>query len=291
MFVQTNSVSSIKNYFKSKLKDKFSENEIKLIVKESVILRLNITSTDFLLSDDQLLSESDLLYFRGIVKRLLNDEPFQYILGKTEFFGLELKIDSRALIPRPETEELVEWITQGFSQLSELNIIDLCTGSGCIGLALKSYFHNAHLLLTDLSEPALELAIENAFILRMGVETKLFDATLSSNYSLLKPLSFDICVSNPPYVPFSDHLKMEKNVLDFEPHMALFVENEDPLLFYRSISENALIILKPKGYVFFEIHEDLSNETVQLLKEIGFVNIELRKDLQGKDRMLKAQKP
>lgn len=291
MFVQTNSLKAIKKYFKEKLKEQFSESELNFMLKEAVVQRLNISRAEYLLSEGQLLSESDLLYFRSIVKRLQNHEPFQYIMGSTEFFGLEIKTDSRALIPRPETEELVQWITEEFPQKGVLKIMDLCTGSGCIALALKSYLSNSEILATDFSQEALELANENAKTLNLEIAFGFFDATKNDDYSAFPIDSYDVWVSNPPYIPFKDELKMQKNVLNFEPHLALFVENEDPLLFYRTISENALIYLKSEGKIFFEIHADFANETTQLLNDLGFVNIELRKDLQGKGRMLKGQKP
>lgn len=290
MFVPINSVQAIKSYFKDRLKDTFSESEIKFMVKEALIQRLNISSSDYLLCDSNLMSESDLLYFRSVVKRLLNYEPFQYVMGKTEFFGLEFKIDARALIPRPETEELVQWITEEFPKDQELKIADICTGSGCIAIALKSHFPNATVFATDLSQEALELTRENTELLNIPVLSILLDATKGQNEKDVLLSESDIWVSNPPYIPYSDQSEMHENVLEFEPHMALFVENEDPLLFYREIGKNALQNLKSGGKVFFELHENLSKETADLLTQIGFVNIELRKDLQGKVRMIKGQK-
>lgn len=289
MFVQTNSVHAIKAYFKDRLKERFSESEIKLITKESVMLRLTLSSGDYLLSDANLLSESDLLFFRSVVKRLLDNEPFQYIIGKTEFFGLEIKTDSRALIPRPETEELVQWITELFDKNQHLNITDICTGSGCVALALRSHFINSNLIANDISQEALNLTNENAEILKLPIKTILQDATQAHS---LKEESQkdDIWVSNPPYIPLSDKLVMEMNVLDHEPHIALFVENDDPLLFYREIGKNALVNLTSGGMVFFELHENLGEQTADLLKQLGFINIELKKDLQGKIRMIKGQK-
>lgn len=261
------------------------------MVKEATMQRLGISSSDYLLCDSNLLSESDLLYFRSIVKRLLTNEPFQYIMGETEFFGLEFRIDSRALIPRPETEELVQWISEEYPKDQTLKIADICTGSGCIALSLKSYFLNATVIATDLSQDALNLTKENADLLKLSVQSYLLDAT--KEHAPIDSLfnDSDIWVSNPPYIPYKDQKAMHQNVLDFEPHMALFVENEDPLLFYREIGKNALSHLKSGGKVFFELHEDLSKETSEVLAQIGFVNIELRKDLQGKVRMLKGQKP
>ena len=291
MFVQTNTIQAVKAYFKNRLNGLFSENEINFMLKETVIERLKISRTEYLLSDNQLLSESDLLYFRSIVKRLLNQEPFQYIIGKTEFFGLELLSDLRALIPRPETEELVQWITEEYSISESIHVADICTGSGCIALALKSQFKNATVLATDFSQVAIDLANENANLVGLEIETILLDATTANPIPEKKENSFDCWVSNPPYIPISDQLEMALNVLKYEPHMALFVENGDPLIFYRKISENASVYLKSGGKLFFEIHERFAIETIAILENLGFVNIQMRKDLQGRDRMLKGQKP
>ena len=291
MFVQTNTIQAVKAYFKNRLNSQFTESELNLMLKEAIIQRLKISRADYLLCDEQLLSESDLLFFRSVVKRLLNQEPFQYIIGTTEFYGLELTTDSRALIPRPETEELVQWISEEYDISKFIQIADICTGSGCIALALKSHFKNASVLATDFSQSAIDLANENAKLVGLEIETVLLDATTNNPIPGKKENSFDCWVSNPPYIPISDQIEMADNVLKYEPHMALFVENNDPLIFYRKISENALVYLKSGGKLFFEIHERFAIETMALLEDLGFVNIQLRKDLQGRDRMLQGQKP
>lgn len=290
MFVQTNSVKAVKAYFKDRLKDQFTESELKAIIREAVITRLNLSSADYLLSDDRLLSESDLLYFRSIVKRLQVNEPFQYIMGHTDFFGMNLKTDRRALIPRPETEELVQWVTEEYDRSGAYSMMDLCTGSGCIALALKSHFKNAEIIGTDLSTDALELAKENSSVLTLSVEWKRMDATEQKTYEIFPEGSFDCWISNPPYIPQHDKHEMRPNVLDHEPHMALFVENDDALLFYREIGKAGLICLKPGGRLFFEIHEGLGSETKELLKDLGYEYVIVRKDMQGKDRMVMAER-
>lgn len=290
MFVQTNSVKAVKAYFKDRLKDLFTESELKAMIREAVIARLNLSSADYLLSDDRLLSESDLLYFRSIVKRLQANEPFQYIIGHTDFFGLKMKTDQRALIPRPETEELVQWVTEEYDRSGAYSMMDLCTGSGCIALALKSYFKNTEIIGTDLSSAALDLSKENASDLSLSVRWMQLDATDLKEYEVFGARSFDCWISNPPYIPKKDKHEMLPNVLDHEPHMALFVENDDALLFYREIGKAGLIYLKPGGRLFFEIHEGLGFETKELLTELGYENVIVRKDLQGKDRMVMAQR-
>jgi len=287
VFVQTNSIQAVKAYFKERLHHQFSESELKAMLKVAICERLKLSSADYLLCDSNLLSESDLLYFRSIVKRLQTNEPFQYILGKTEFYGLEIKCDYRALIPRPETEELVEWVMEVAA--SENTLIDFCTGSGCIALALKNELPSATVLATDYSDKALSLSKENASALKLDVEFILHDALSDQLPSTLTEQSIDIIVSNPPYIPELDKQEMQANVLDYEPHMALFVENENALIFYKTIARQAAKLLTENGLLFFEIHERLANETKEAIEALGFADVEIRKDLQGKDRMIKAR--
>ncbi len=289
MFVQTNSIQAVKAYFKERLHHQFSESELKAMLKVAICERLKLSSADYLLCDSNLLSESDLLYFRSIVKRLQTNEPFQYILGKTEFYGLEIKCDYRALIPRPETEELVEWVMEVAA--SENTLIDFCTGSGCIALALKNELPSATVLATDYSDKALSLSKENASALKLDVEFILHDALSDQLPSTLTEQSIDIIVSNPPYIPELDKQEMQANVLDYEPHMALFVENDNALIFYKAIASHATKLLKKNGLLFFEIHERLALETKEAIEALGFIDVEIRKDLQGKDRMIKARFP
>ena len=291
MFVQKNNVQAIKSYFNERLKSQFSVNEIKMIVRECVCRKLGLSVSDYLMSDASLLSESDLLYFRSVVKRLQSNEPFQYIIGSTLFYDLELKTDHRALIPRPETEELVDWILNDHATNSSLRILDLCTGSGCIALALKSKLIDANVLAIDVSSEALTLAKENANKLNLKIELNEMDVLNPDSFESFNKNSFDIWVSNPPYIPLGDAADMLSNVLKFEPSIALFVQDEDPLFFYAVIATQAMLYLKKEGCLYFEINEQFAERLIHLLKDLGFVNIELRKDLQGKDRMMLAQKP
>jgi release factor glutamine methyltransferase len=291
MFVQNNSIRSAKAYMQDRLKEQFSASELRQIVRESICFRLNLSTSDYMLSDDQLLSESDLLFLRSIVKRLLNNEPFQYIIGSTQFCDLVIKTDARALIPRPETEELVNWISSHFNATQRLKVLDLCTGSGCIALALKHINPAWDVVGIDISSQAIDLSNENAKNLDLQVDFRVGDVLKGECLARFENESIDCIVSNPPYIPESDRVQMEKNVLQHEPEMALFVADQDPLIFYRAIGFSAMKLLKPLGMVFFEIHENLGGKTTELMREIGFVNIELRKDLQGKNRMLMLQKP
>lgn len=289
MFVQSNSIRAIQNYVKGKLEKSFSETEIRKIVRLIICKRLGWSHTDFILNQESRLSESDLLYVRTIVNRMLNEEPFQYILGETEFFGLTLFCSPAALIPRPETEELVQSILNSVDTKASLKIVDLCTGSGCIGLGLASNLPNATVTITDISNEALELAKKSAAYNKVDIEILRHDVLSDTAFDLFDRGSLDFIVSNPPYIPYQDKEQMKPHVLKYEPHIALFVENDNPLEFYVKISENARKLLKPKGQLFFELNPDFSNDLVKILGEMGFVNIELMKDLQGRYRMLKAQ--
>jgi len=292
MFVENNTINAIKTYLKEKLVEKFSASEIKLMTNELIKARLNLSSSDLISSGELLLSESDLLFFRSCAKRLLNDEPFQHIIGSTFFYGLELQTDRRALIPRPETEELVDWIVKDYEDKSSIRIIDLCTGTGCIALALKSVFKTASIDAIDVSLDALTLTKENSNALGLELNFRQLDVLSESAFSprIFLPESYDVWVSNPPYIPESDKEDMAKNVLEYEPEIALFVENEEPLKFYLKIAQDALLFLKSDGALYFEIHEAYGVQLKTELDVLGFKDIELRKDLQGKDRMLKAVK-
>ena len=289
MFVVSNTYDSVKSYFIERLSEQFSEREIGFFTKEATKKRLKISDTDLILQKDIRFSESDLLYFRSIVKRLQNQEPFQYIIGETFFYDLLIRCDERALIPRPETEELVDWIVQSVNRNQSYEILDVCTGSGCIALAIRSILKSSNVSATDISPEAIALAKKNAMLL--GFEIQFFqDNALVDESDLFLENSLDIIVSNPPYIPMKDKISMEKNVLDFEPHLALFVSDESPLIFYQAIAEKAIRILKSGGMLFFELHESYAEQTKELVLTLGFDEVEIKQDLQGKNRMLKAKK-
>ena len=284
MFVIDNQLKTAKNYFTEQLKNLFSSTEINSMWKEIICFRFNWNASDFILNTTFRLSESDLLFIRSYVHRLKKNEPFQYIHGITTFFGLELKCDKRALIPRPETEELVAWVVE-FGPYK--TIADLCTGSGCIALGLKSIFSESNVTGLDISTDALSLAKENSKLTNLDVEFIHADV-LNINRDLLDQ-KWDCIISNPPYIPSNERESLAENVLNFEPEISLFVGNDNPLIFYKAIVEYAKSNLSENGILFFEIHPDFSAEISDLLKLKGFINIELRKDLQGKNRMIKAQ--
>ena len=264
------------------------------------------------LSMTQLLAERDLTltaeqqkWYNEAIARLQNNEPLQHILGYSEFYGRKFKSDRRALVPRPETEELVDWIVNSIhnSQFiihnsletpsqtlpKNLNILDIGTGTGCIALSLAKELPFAKATALDISTEALSLARENAEILEVNnvdfIEGDILNIEMQNIASLQK---YTVIVSNPPYVRECEKVEMEANVLDYDPHTALFVSDEDPLIFYRSIAEFALTHLEEGGALYFEINQYLGRETCDLLIAMGYKNVELREDINGNARMVKA---
>jgi len=224
----------------------------------------------------------------AILTRLQTGEPVQYILGHTEFYGLPFKVNSSVLIPRPETEELVEWVltSVGSCQLAVSNILDIGTGSGCIAISIKKNLPNTSVSAIDISIGALGVAKQNAELNNTAIE--FIQADILHFKSEIENPKFEIIISNPPYVTQYDKTQMHANVTHFEPHSALFVPEDDPLIFYKAIADFALNNLSENGLLFLEINESLGNETVDLLQAKGFTDIELRKDMSGRDRMVKG---
>lgn len=288
MFVSNNSLRSAKNYFDDRLQSHFSATELKSMWTQIICKRLNWSSSDLLLNQNERLSESDLLYVRRFVKGLLANEPFQYIIGETEFFGLAILCDTRALIPRPETEELVQWVIESSKEPNRM--IDLCSGTGCISLALKSRFPNAHVQAIDFSSDALNLSEANAKNLQLEIEIIQENVLDFSHEFMNSEVNYDIVVSNPPYIPNKEKGTMSKHVIEHEPAMALFVDDSDPIIFYKEIIKFAEKKLHAGGLLFFELHELYGNEVMEYMQLFGFEEIEIRQDLQGKSRMMKAQK-
>ena len=236
---------------------------------------------------DTIVSAKNITVFEKALLRLKKQEPIQYILGTTEFYGLTFKVNKHTLIPRPETEELVDWVLSNLhDQDSELDILDIGTGSGCIAISLAKNIPTAKVSGLDISEKALEVAQENA--VKNQVLVSFCKKDILETTSLEK--KYDVMVSNPPYVRQLEKKAMNANVLDYEPGIALFVPNEDPLLFYRKIAQLAMVSLQTRGWLYFEINEYLSKEMDVLLKDIGFANIEIKKDFREVPRMIKCQK-
>ena len=238
---------------------------------------------DLALQPEIVFTETDVLYWDSIVEQLLQEIPIQYLLGTTSFFGMDFEVNTNVLIPRPETEELVAWILEKYSKNRDpISILDIGTGSGCIAIALAKNLPNAKVAALDVSELALKTAKQNAdrnavsvtFLQKNILETNNFEET------------FDIIVSNPPYIRNSEKVEIKKNVLEHEPHLALFVDDNDALLFYRKIAVLAQKSLNKNGELYFEINQYLGKEMIALLEELGYKDIVLRQDIYGNDRML-----
>ncbi|WP_346862083.1 peptide chain release factor N(5)-glutamine methyltransferase [uncultured Draconibacterium sp.] len=273
-------------HIKTELAAYYPETEIKgfiRIIFESV---LSMTYTQIILEKEKRIDDSDFEAIAKIVSALKTYRPIQYILGETEFYDLKLKVNPGVLIPRPETEELVHWISKTGVQPGA-KVIDIGTGSGCIALALKKELSTAKVWAVDVSAKALETAKENARLNKLDLEFVQADILQWENYEWP---AFDIIVSNPPYVRESEKKLMNSNVLDYEPEGALFVSDDDPLVFYRRIAGFALANLKQGGSLFFEINEYLGAEMEDLLKALGFSDIDLRQDINGKNRMISCKK-
>jgi len=264
----------------------YSNQEIETISKLIFEKVLGLSRLQVYLSQNAVISTANLAQITEIVNRLIQFEPIQYILGETEFYGLPIKVNPAVLIPRPETEELVDWIVHDSPPINPI-ILDIGTGSGCIPIALSKNLTGATVEGWDISTEALIVAKKNAEINKVKIDF-IYADVLNLNYTT-QPQKYDIIVSNPPYVTTSEQLSMLKNVIDYEPHGALFVPDTDPLLFYRTIADIAINQLREGGKLYFEINEQFGNETTDLLIMKGFKNIVLRKDINGKIRMIKAE--
>lgn len=247
--------------------------------------RYQLRRIDLALDAEKEFSNAEISNCNFILEKLKSQIPIQYILGTTHFYGSEFIVDENVLIPRPETEELVDWIVKLNTKLSkkkDLKILDIGTGSGCIAISLAKNILNSAVFAVDVSEKALAVAEKNATLNKVTV-TFLHKNILETNHLDQK---FDIIVSNPPYVRNLEKDEIKPNVLDNEPHLALFVPDNDPLIFYKKIAELAAANLNTNGQLFFEINQYLGKETQYLLESLGLKNIELRKDIYGNDRMI-----
>ena len=271
-------VSNIMPYFRKELGDIFGDREALNWAYLTIDYFLGYNRADCIVHSDKFIKIEISDKLKDVVIDLKSNKPIQYILGKTEFYGLKIALNNHVLIPRSETEELVDWVLE-----EDFNsALDIGTGSGCIAIALAKY-SDAKISAIDISEYALRLAKENMIL--NNVDLNLFRQDIFENKLIDK---VDLIVSNPPYVLESEKRYMHKNVLDFEPHMALFVSDDDPLVFYKRIINIATESLYTEGRLFFEINENFSNELINILGQTGFVDIELKKDINDKDRMVKA---
>jgi release factor glutamine methyltransferase len=279
-------LKSLKIFFQNGLLGYYPKEEINTFFYRICEQHLDYKRIDVSLKSETLISPKTFEYFETIISRLLTYEPIQYILGTTSFFGLEFKVDSNVLIPRPETEELVAWILKQTDSSQSLKILDIGTGSGCIAISLVKHLPNVEIYALDVSPKALEIAEFNAQ--QNAVKLNMIKANVLD----WKPtdLSFDLIVSNPPYVREIEKERMAPNVLEHEPHLALFVENDNPLVFYRAIVELGKQTLKKQGQLYFEINEYLGKETQALFSSDTFEDVQLKSDIFGKHRMICAQK-
>jgi release factor glutamine methyltransferase len=243
---------------------------------------------DLALDPELVFLEKEMVSWNSILEQLKLEIPIQYLLGKTSFYGLDFEVNENVLIPRPETEELVEWIIKGnlkFEGFKDLKILDIGTGSGCIAISLAKNMPNAKVYAIDISEKALATAKKNALLNKVDV------TFITQNILETEDLKqqFDIIVSNPPYVRNLEKQEIKKNVLDNEPHLALFVEDDDALLFYKKIAALSQKNLFENGQLFFEINQYLGKDSIALLEKMNYKNIELRKDIYGNDRMIRGE--
>ena len=261
----------------------YSDSEARSI---AILLMCNITGLSYteLLIHTPSLNEEQKEELRKKIERVKKNEPLQYVLGETTFYGRRFKCDQRALIPRPETEELTDWIINDVSNDDNIRILDIGCGSGCIAITLSKEIKNSIVTALDISEEAISLTEENCKINSCQVEC------INDDIFNFSDTQYDIIVSNPPYICDNEAANMESNVIDYEPHLALFVPDNSPLKFYEKITEYAARNLRSRGKLYFEINRKYGKEMQLLLEKFGFINIELRKDISNNDRMIKGEK-
>jgi len=287
-------IRNYKDIFRKELQSIYDEQEIESffhIILENIH---KLKRIDLALHPETVMDYSQIRQWKNITADLKKQKPIQYILGETEFFGLRFEVDENTLIPRPETEELVEWVIREEGKAGRISLLDIGTGSGCIAVSLAKNLPDAEVFAIDVSDKALATAQKNAE--KNNVKVNFINADIlkvDDLQNLLLPHThhppfFDVIVSNPPYVRNLEKAGMQPNVLEYEPHLALFVEDTDALLFYRKIAQLALKNLNQKGKLYFEINQYLGKETVDLLEGLGFKNVILKKDIYGNDRMVSA---
>ena len=264
----------------------YADAEALSLAKMLLVEVFGFSTLELYAGKDRSFSEKEQELLDDIDCRLQKHEPIQYIIGRENFMGLVFHVDENVLIPRPETQELVSWIIEDYQSDESIRILDIGTGSGCIPISLAKQLSKAEVESWDISEGALEVASRNSE--RNGVKV------LLRQKDVLKAAPegnlYDVIVSNPPYITNKEKTDMEANVLDWEPSLALFVPDEDPLLFYRKIAQLGCDMLKEGGSLYFEINRAYGEETVLMLKELGYAQIELKKDTWGNDRMIKAKR-
>jgi release factor glutamine methyltransferase len=284
-FAKNNTMLATIQYIRNELRGLYSGAETEGLIRIIFHHTRGYTLTDLVLNRDETLKTEEVLYIRKIVERLKQYEPIQYITGSTEFAGLRLLVNPSVLIPRPETEELVQWILTAEDR--PLKAMDIGTGSGCIALSIKKNRPGWEISACDVSLPALQVAKDNAT--RNHLIIDFFQADILQWPTQEWSRKYDLIVSNPPYVTDSERSSMNQNVLNHEPHQALFVRDLHPLIFYESIARFAATALNPAGSLYFEINESYGSQLYQMLEKEGFLKIEVKKDIHGKDRMVRCE--
>ena len=283
-------LKEILNVFHKELDTIYGNNEVDSFFNILIDYYLNLKRITLVMQPEYTISKEEEQPLFEALSRLKLEEPIQYILGETEFFGLVFKVNQNTLIPRPETEELVQWIIEDYKDnLEQIKILDIGTGTGCIPISLAKNLPKAKVKALDISTKALEVAKQNAKL--NAVEVDFIEQNILDTYHTeLDSASqkFDVIVSNPPYVRELEKAEMKGNVLKHEPELALFVDNTNPLIFYKAITEFATHSLKAGGTLYFEINQYLGAEMIQLLEDFNFKDIELKKDMFGNNRMIKA---
>ena len=288
MKVPSNKIGDIRSYYAQQLFKIYDERETETFIFMLLEEYAGISKSEIIINPELTINESELLNIHFAVKDLKNFKPIQYILGKTEFFGIPILVNPDVLIPRPETEELVDWVIQDANKDKQSSILDVGTGSGCIAIALKNALPKATIHAIDNSSKALEIANQNALMNQADIKFSQLDFLEKKDWNNLG--QYDIVISNPPYVRHMEKVEMKKNVLNYEPESTLYVDDNNPLIFYKSIAEFGLDHLKINGSIYCEINQYLSKETVKLFGSYGFKDIQLKKDFKGNDRFIKAVK-
>lgn len=280
-------IKQYKSIFLDALSSIYDEMEVESFFYLILEQLHHIKRIDLALHPEMEMDSQQLLCWQNVVIELQNQKPIQYILGQTEFYGLPFLVNENTLIPRPETEELVDLIVveSRKSKVESITILDIGTGCGCIAISLAKNLPNASVFALDVSEKALELAKKNAELNK--VEVHFLQKSILETDDLGQ--QFDVIVSNPPYVRMLEKAEIKTNVLDYEPHLALFVDDNDALLFYRKIAQLALKNLSKNGKLYFEINQYLGKETVELLEQFDFKDVRLIKDIYGNDRMISCR--
>lgn len=274
-------------FLSAKLKPVYEHREAVAITNWVLEELTGLQKSERLVHKEKALTAEQESLLKEYCAQLQGHKPLQYILGHTSFMKMDFFVNESVLIPRPETEELVDWIVQSIRDRNKkYHILDIGTGSGIIAVSIKKLLPLAEVQATDVSISALNIARKNAATNQTDIHFQQADILNENTWQAFTV--FDIIVSNPPYVRLSEKNEMDNHVLNYEPHLALFVDDEDPLLFYDKIARFARMHLNDKGLLYFEINESLGDQTVQLLEQNGFSEVILKKDFQGKDRMVKA---